>query len=174
MRNTHKENLSEHCMETAAIAHALCVIGNRRFNKSYNAERASLLGLYHDAPESLTGDMPTPVKYYSKELRQAYAAAEESACKRLLGMLPEDLKDDFKPFFFPQSEDEELWKIVKAADRISALTKCIEEGKAGNTEFKSAKESILKSIYEMKMPEANAFIEEFIDGYMLTLEEIKE
>lgn len=173
MRNTHAENLSEHCMETAAIAHALALIGNRRYNKNYNAERAALLGLYHDAPESLTGDMPTPVKYYSAELREAYRKAEESACERLVSMLPEDLKDDFKPLFFPENEDEELWKIVKAADRISALIKCVEEKKAGNTEFKSAAKSIRESIENMHMSEADDFLQEFLQGYELTLDEIK-
>ena len=92
MRNTHEENLSEHCMETACIAHALAVIGNRRFGKYYNAERAALLGLYHDAPETLTGDMPTPVKYYSPHIREAYAQVEQSACEHLVSMLPEDLR----------------------------------------------------------------------------------
>ena len=100
MRNTHEENLSEHCMETACIAHALAVIGNRRFGKYYNAERAALLGLYHDAPETLTGDMPTPVKYYSPHIREAYAQVEQSACEHLVSMLPEDLRADFAPFFF--------------------------------------------------------------------------
>lgn len=99
MRNTHEENLSEHCMETACIAHALAVIGNRRFGKYYNAERAALLGLYHDAPETLTGDMPTPVKYYSPHIREAYAQVEQSACEHLVSMLPEDLRADFAPFF---------------------------------------------------------------------------
>lgn len=173
MRNTHAENLSEHCMETAVIAHALAVIGNRRCNKDYDAQRAALLGLYHDAPESLTGDMPTPVKYYSVELREAYSKAEKSACESLLSMLPEDLREDFEPLFFPEESDEELWKIVKAADRISALIKCIEEKKAGNSEFKSAFISIRKSIEDMNMSEANYFIKEFLGGYELTLDEIK-
>ena len=115
MRNTHEENLSEHCMETACIAHALAVIGNRRFGKYYNAERAALLGLYHDAPETLTGDMPTPVKYYSPHIREAYAQVEQSACEHLASMLPEDLRADFAPFFFKDETDEELWKLGVSA-----------------------------------------------------------
>ena len=115
MRNTHEENLSEHCMETACIAHALAVIGNRRFGKYYNAERAALLGLYHDAPETLTGDMPTPVKYYSPHIREAYAQVEQSACEHLVSMLPEDLRADFAPFFFKDETDEELWKLGVSA-----------------------------------------------------------
>ena len=173
MRNTHRENLSEHCMETAAVAHALAIIGNRRFSKSYNAERAALLGLYHDAPESLTGDMPTPVKYYNEEIRNAYAAVEKNACNTLVNMLPEDLRADFEPFFFEREEDEDLWKLVKAADKICALTKCIEEQKAGNSEFTKAAESVRKSIEELEIPEAQEFVKEFLKGYEITLDEIK-
>ena len=174
MRNTHEENLSEHCMETACIAHALAVIGNRRFGKYYNAERAALLGLYHDAPETLTGDMPTPVKYYSPHIREAYAQVEQSACEHLASMLPEDLRADFAPFFFKDESDEELWKLVKAADKICAYIKCIEEKKAGNTEFDRAAESTLESINALDIPEAEEFMKEFLDGYRLTLDEKKE
>lgn len=174
MRNTHAENLSEHCMETACIAHALAVIGNRRFGKSYNAERAALLGLYHDAPETLTGDMPTPVKYYNPAIRQAYAKVEESACEHLVSMLPEDMRADFSGFFFPEQSDEELWKLVKAADKICAYIKCIEERKAGNNEFAYAEKSTLEAIDKLAVAEAQEFIREFIGGYELTLDEIKE
>ncbi len=173
MRNTHKENLSEHCMETAAVAHALAVIGNKRFAKSYNAERAALLGLYHDAPECLTGDMPTPVKYYNEEIRNAYAAVESNACTTLVNMLPEDMRSDFEPFFCPKEEDEELWKLVKAADKICALTKCIEEQKAGNSEFVKAAESVKKSVESLGIPEAQEFVKEFLKGYEITLDEIR-
>ena len=120
MRNTHEENLSEHCMETACIAHALAVIGNRRFGKYYNAERAALLGLYHDAPETLTGDMPTPVKYYSPHIREAYAQVEQSACEHLVSMLPEDLRADFAPFFF---KDEFVENLIdsRCAEKVVIL-----------------------------------------------------
>ncbi len=174
MRNTHEENLSEHCMETACIAHALAVIGNRRFGKYYNAERAALLGLYHDAPETLTGDMPTPVKYYSPRIREAYAQVEQSACEHLVSMLPEDLRRDFAPFFFKSEEDEELWKLVKAADKICAYIKCIYEKIAGNTEFDRAAESTLEAVNALGLPEAEEFMREFLGGYKLTLDEIKE
>jgi 5'-deoxynucleotidase len=173
MRNSHSENLSEHSMEAAAVAHALVSIHNRRFGGSLNAERAALLGLYHDAPESLTGDMPTPVKYHSPKLREAYKSVEDNACLTLINMLPEDLRGAYKPFFFPAPIDAELWKYVKAADKICALTKCIDEKKAGNSEFEKAADSIRKAISEMRLPEAECFLEEFLPSYSLTLDEIK-
>ena len=173
MRNSRSENLSEHSMEAAVVAHALVLLHNRRFGGELNAERAALLGLYHDAPESLTGDMPTPVKYHSKELRKAYKSVEDNACLTLINMLPDDLKGDYKPFFFPAPEDAELWKYVKAADKICALTKCIDEKKAGNTEFEKAEGSVREAITAMQMPEADCFLNEFLPGYSLTLDEIK-
>ena len=127
-----------------------------------------------DAPETLTGDMPTPVKYYSPHIREAYAQVEQSACEHLVSMLPEDLRADFAPFFFKDESDEELWKLVKAADKICAYIKCIEEKKAGNTEFDRAAESTLESINALDIPEAEEFMKEFLDGYRLTLDEIKE
>ncbi len=173
MRNSHSENLSEHSMEAAVVAHALVLLHNRRFGGNLNAERAALLGLYHDAPESLTGDMPTPVKYHSEKLRQAYKSVEDNACLTLINMLPGDLKVDYEPFFFPAPEDAELWKYVKAADKICALTKCIDEKKAGNSEFEKAEGSVREAITAMQMPEADCFLNEFLPGYSLTLDEIK-
>ena len=173
MRNEHSENLCEHSFEVAVIAHALAVIGNKRFGKNYNGERAAFLGLYHDTPETLTGDMPTPVKYYSEEVRNAYKTVEENACKSLVDMLPEEFREDFSPAFIPQKEDEELWKLVKAADKISALIKCIEEKKAGNSEFIKAAEGIRKSIESIDLPETKVFIEEFLPAYEMTLDELR-
>ena len=112
--------------------------------------------------------MPTPVKYYSPHIREAYAQVEQSACEHLVSMLPEDLRVDFAPFFFKDETDEELWKLVKAADKICAYIKCIEEKKAGNAE------STLESINALDIPEAEEFMKEFLDGYRLTLDEIKE
>lgn len=173
MRNEHAENLSEHSFETASIAHALAVIGNKRFGKNYNAERAALLGLYHDMPETLTGDMPTPVKYYSPLVRDAYKTVEENACRSLLSMLPEDMAEDFSPFFIPRDEDESLWVLVKAADKISALIKCLQEKRAGNSEFDVALGGLKKSIADMNLKEAEFFIEEFLPAYSLTLDELR-
>ena len=172
MRNTHSENISEHSLEVASIAHALAVIHNKRFGGSVNAERAAVLGVYHDAPEIITGDMPTPVKYYSAQVHEAYSQVEDDACKALIEMLPEDLREEYAPFFIKQEQDRELWRFVKAADKISALTKCIEESKAGNAEFDSAAKTLKKAVDDMNMPEAECFIDEFLASYSLTLDEM--
>lgn len=172
MRNTERESLAEHTLEVASLAHALAVIGNKRFGKSYNAERAAVLALYHDTPEIITGDMPTPVKYNSDEMRKEFQKIEDNACNRLLDMLPDDLKEEYSPMFFKKDEDEELWKLVKAADKLSALIKCIEERKAGNTEFKMAEKSTLQNIKKLGCEECNVFLEEFIPAYELTLDQL--
>ena len=171
MRSSQTENLSEHCNDVAAIAHAIAVLKNVRFDGNVNAERAAVLGLYHDMPEILTGDMPTPVKYHSAALRSAFAEVERAACERLLSMLPEDLRPVYNSCFFPQPQDAELWKIVKAADKISALLKCVEEEKAGNGEFRSALTSTRSAIDAMQLPEANAFLDDFLAGFYLNLDE---
>lgn len=171
MRNTVSENISEHSHQVGAIAHALAVLGNKRLGKSYNAERAALLGLYHDMPEILTGDMPTPVKYFNADTRQAYAKVEASACEKLLTMLPEDMKEEFRPFFFPKEEDKDLWRLVKAADKISAYIKCIEEEKAGNREFAGAKAATFEAIEALGVPEAEIFADEFMGAFSLNLDE---
>ncbi|MEG2611185.1 MAG: 5'-deoxynucleotidase [Oscillospiraceae bacterium] len=172
MRNTQAENLSQHSHEVAVIAHALVVISNKRFGTTYNAERAALIGLYHDTPEILTGDMPTPVKYHSHEIRDAFKSVEKVATNKLLSMLPADIQDEYHSLFFAQAEDLPLWQFVKAADKISALIKCIEEEKAGNTEFTKAAESLEKLISEMNMPVVNMFVEEFLPAYYLTLDQL--
>lgn len=172
MRNTSEETLSQHSHEVAAVAYALCVIGNRRYGRQYNAERAALLGLYHDMPEILTGDLPTPVKYFNPEIKEAYKKVEDSASEKLLGTLPDDLREDFCFLFYKKDEDAALWKIVKAADKLSALIKCIEERKAGNLEFAKAEQSTRESILAMALPEAQDFIEEFLPGYELTLDQL--
>lgn len=173
MRNEHSENLAEHSFEVAVIAHALTVIGNKRLGKNLDSERAAFLGLYHDAPETLTGDLPTPVKYYNDEVREAYRTIEEIACDSLVDMLPDDFRDIFTPAFRPDKNDTELFRYVKAADKISALIKCLEEKKAGNSEFTFAAQGALKAIEKLNLEEADIFVKEFLPSYELTLDELK-
>ena len=174
MRNTRYETLSEHSAEVAQLAFALATIGNQRLGKNYNCERASLLGLYHDTPEIITGDLPTPVKYYSKETKEAYKAVEKNATKQLLSMLPEDLLPSYEPLFKKKNEDKELWKLVKAADKISGYLKCIEERKAGNSEFCEAEDRLLKSMDKLECEELKIFIEEFLPSFEKTLDQMKK
>lgn len=173
MRNTETENLSQHSQEVASVAYALALIGNKRLSKKYNAERAAVLGLYHDVPEIITGDMPTPVKYYNEDMRNTFKTIEDNAARKLLGMLPDDLKEEYTSLFIRQNEDSELWKLVKAADKISAYIKCIEERKAGNTEFLEAESSTKKLIKSLGCPEADIFTEEFIPPFELSLDKLK-
>ncbi len=174
MRNTTYETLSQHSYEVATLAHALAVIGNRRFQKHYDVSRAALLGLYHDVPEIITGDMPTPVKYHSKEMRTAFAAVEQYASARLLSMLPDDLRADYEPLLSEEATGEaDLHVLVKAADKLSAYIKCIEERKAGNSEFSDAERATKKALEKMQCPEAEVFIEEFLPAYSLPLDKLK-
>lgn len=171
MRNTTKENIAEHSHCVAVIAHALALIGNKKFGKSYNAERACLLALYHDTTEVITGDMPTPVKYYNNNIKDVYKDIEHIAGERLLEMLPDEFKNDYIPLFEKQKEDKELWVLVKAADKISALIKCIEEHRMGNLEFEKALEAQERLIDEIQLDEVKYFKEHFLNGYYLTLDE---
>lgn len=171
MRNTVSENISEHSNDVAVIAHALAIMKNVRFGGNLNAERAAFLGLYHDMTEIITGDMPTPVKYYSEDMREAFKAVEDRAGHHLLEMLPEDMAKYYESAFFKADGDEYLWQIVKAADKISALIKCIEEKNAGNNEFGKALESTRQSLDKMGMPEVDAFLQEFLPSFYLSLDE---
>lgn len=171
MPNANKENIAEHSHSVAVIAHALALIGNREFCKNYNPERAALLALYHDTTEVITGDMPTPVKYYNDEIKSVYKDIEKTAGDRLLKMLPDDYKQDYVPLFHKSDEDKQLWKLVKAADKISALVKCIEENRMGNREFDIALKSQEQKIADIDMPEVKFFSEHFLKAYYLTLDE---
>lgn len=171
MRNTITENISEHSLDVAFIAHALALLRNKRFGGNVDPERCALLAMFHDVTEIITGDLPTPIKYYSRELRGAYDEIEKKAEDTLISYLPDDLKEDYRPLFSRTVEESELWDLVKAADKISALIKCIEERQMGNTEFKSAEESTVKAIRDLKVPEADIFLEEFIPAYSMTLDE---
>ena len=172
MKNTAQENVCEHSLEVGMIAHALAVIGNTRFNKELNAEKAALIGMYHDSSEIITGDMPTPVKYYNADIKNAMKEVETVANKKILSMLPEDMQESYKSIFFKTKEDEYLWKLVKGADKISALIKCMEELNTGNVEFRSARVSLEKAIDEMKLEEVDVFMKEFLPAYGNTLDEL--
>ena len=174
MRNTRQENLSEHSADVAAIAHAIALLKNVRFGGAVNAERAAFLGLYHDMPEIITGDMPTPVIYHSDALHDAFLQVEKEACDRLLSMLPEDLRPSYRAAFFRAEDDAYLWRIVKAADKIAALIKCIEEEQAGNREFRKALAATKKNIDKLDLPEAKAFLDDFLGGFYLSLDEQQE
>ena len=176
MRNSRNENLSEHSLEVAMIAHALCVIGNARYERNLNADRAALIGLYHDSSEIITGDMPTPVKYYNPEIKDAYKQVEKIAEYKLLEKLPADLRPAFEEIYKStnSAEDKYMRRLVKVADKLSAYIKCIEEEKAGNTEFSTAKESVGKAIEKLRteLPEVDDFVKEFLPPYGKTLDEL--
>jgi len=174
MRNSCTENICEHSLEVAMITHMLCVIGNKRFGKTLDTGKAALIGMYHDTTEIITGDMPTPVKYYNETIQEVFHKIEDAAAGTLLAMLPEDLRDEFHSLYFKQEEDLYLWRLVKAADKFSALIKCMEEQKAGNKEFDSAFLSTKASIVAMELPEADCFMEEFIPAYNKNLDELQK
>ena len=155
----------------AVIAHALALIGNKEFGKNYDSNRVAVLALYHDTTEVITGDMPTPVKYYNDSIQQVYKEVEAVAGERLLKMLPEEYKSDYKPLFEKAEAEKDLWKLVKAADKISALIKCIEEYRMGNREFEIALKAQEKKIDEINLPEVRFFKEHFLPAYYLTLDE---
>lgn len=169
MRNTREENLCEHSYETAVLAHALATLTNRRFGGRVDAGRCVLLALYHDASEILTGDMPTPVKYYNPAIRDAYKQVEAVAADKLLSMLPEDLREEYRPLF-GEGEDMEH-RLVKAADKLSALIKCVEEERMGNREFSKARQAIFEAVRALGLPAADCFLDEFLPAYELTLDE---
>ena len=170
MRNTRKENLSEHSLEVAFIAHALAVIKNRRFGGNLNAERIATVAMFHDTSEIITGDMPTPIKYFNEDIKDAFKQIEALADDKLISLLPEDLRDDFYTLYNPTDEEK---RIIKAADKLSALIKCIEENAMGNREFICAEKATRKALESFDMPEVKVFLEEFIPSFSLTLDEQK-
>lgn len=172
MRSTIPENLTEHAQQTAMLAHALVLMENRRFGGDLNPDRAAVLALYHDAAETITGDLPTPVKYYSREILGGYRAVEDYAKDTLLGKLPEDLQEDYSEILNGEREPE--WAFVKAADTLSAYIKCIGERQAGNREFISAERTLWNKLQEMPLRSLRAFEEEFLGSFGKTLDEMAE
>ena len=171
MRNTRNENLCEHSLEVAFIAHALGIINNEVYGGSVPAERLAVLAMYHDVTEIITGDMPTPVKYYSPVIRNAYKEVEQVAKDELLTGLPESIGKHYDGLLLETEEEKILWHYVKAADKLSALIKCIEEQQMGNLDFAEAKKTIEESLEDMNMPEVEYYIREFLPAYKMTIDE---
>ncbi len=176
MRSTRQENLTEHCAETAIIAHALALIGNKYFGKNYDAEHIMALAMFHDLCEVYTGDLPTPVKYFNDEMRDNYKKIEAASAEKLLSKLPDELACEYSALIREEANCNQKQKdehaIVKAADKLSALIKCAEEKAAGNHEFKTAYETTLAAVESISLPEVKFFCEHFLPGFTLTLDEM--
>ncbi len=170
MRNTITENIAEHSLDVAIIAHSLATINNLYFNGKVDAERVAVIAMFHDTTEIITGDMPTPIKYYAKEIKDAYKDIEARAAKQLVKGLPKEMEEVYEDILLPK-EEEELCRFVKAADKISAYIKCIEEKQMGNTDFAKAEKSTLDAVKAMNMKEVDYFLEHFIAAYSLTVDE---
>ena len=171
MRNTQPENIQEHSHQVAVLAHALAVIQNRYFGGQVDPGAVAVAALYHDASEILTGDMPTPIKYDNPDIQGAYKAVESVAERKLLSMLPEDLRPVYDEAL--TMPDPHVRALVKAADKLSAYLKCVEERKAGNMEFRSAEEQIHAALRENPLPSLAYFMEHFLPGFQLTLDELQ-
>ena len=169
MRNTRNESLSEHSLDVAIIAHALCILRNKHYGGHLDPDRAAVLALFHDASEIITGDLPTPVKYNNPKINSAYKELEHVAANNLLSLLPEDLRSEYNSVFY--EGDPDLTAVLKAADKLSALIKCLEEEKAGNTEFSRAKDAQIEALHAMALPEVEEFLSVFIPSFSLTLDE---
>ncbi|HGJ5922681.1 5'-deoxynucleotidase [Arsenophonus apicola] len=172
MRNVRTENISEHSLQVAFVAHALACIKNRKFNGQINPERIALLAMYHDASEVITGDLPTPIKYHNPQIANEYKKIEKFAQQKLIAMLPKELQQDFQPILDDQYHTEEERAIVKQADALCAYLKCLEELSAGNTEFNLAKTRLEKTLSERYSEEMQYFIEVFVPGFSLSLDEV--
>lgn len=172
MRNIQPENIAEHSLQVAMVAHALGLIHNRLFGGKVDADRAAVMALYHDSSEVLTGDLPTPVKYFNPEIAREYKKIELAAEQRLLAMLPPELVEDFRPLLDSGAQDAELARLVKDADTLCAYTKCLEEINAGNREFEPARKR-LEAMLEARMsPQMRYFIDIFVASFSLPLDEL--
>ena len=171
MRNSYTENIAEHSHQVAMLAHALALIRNKHFGGQVDAGSVAAAALYHDAPEILTGDLPTPIKYYNPAIRDAYKQVEQVACNKLLDMLPQELRSAYDELLCPV--DEEVEQLIKAADKLSAWIKCIEELKAGNLEFRAAADQTEKALDGYGLPEVAYFKEYFMPSFRLTLDELE-
>ncbi|MBR3560667.1 MAG: 5'-deoxynucleotidase [Oscillospiraceae bacterium] len=171
MRNSFSENVQEHSHMVAVLAHALAVIRNEVFGGRIDAGQVAVCALYHDATEIITGDMPTPIKYYNPEIKNSYKKVERVAADKLISLLPEQLRATYRPVLY--EEDEDIRRLVKAADKLSAYIKCIEELKAGNHEFKRAAEQTYRAMADMHLPELDYFLAHCLDSFSMTLDELE-
>ena len=171
MRSIREENIMEHSQAVAVIAHALALITNKICGGNVDENKVVLLAQYHEVGEVITGDLPTPIKYFNPEIKAAYKDLEKGACERILSMLPESLKEEYHEYILPDENTEE-YRLVKYADRLSAYLKCVEEVKAGNAEFKKAKTSIGNELKNCKNPAVEYYLKEFALAYELTLDEL--
>lgn len=171
MRNTRPENDQEHALQAAMIAQALAILRNARYGGHMDVDRIAAMAMYHDAGEVITGDLATPIKHFNPGVREAFDAMERMARDKLLAMLPEDLRAAYSPYLRPD-EESEAWRIIKAADRICAYVKCVEEIKMGNGEFDKAKEAIGRDIEAMDLPEVRDFMQQFAPSFALSLDEL--
>lgn len=171
MRCTREENIMEHSQQVAMLTHALAVINNKVFGGNADVNKAVLYAIYHECSEVMTGDMPTPIKYFNNSIQGAYKSLENRACDKLLATLPEELSSELAPVMKPDADCYEH-ALMKAADRLAAYVKCLEELRCGNGEFVKAKNSIEEDLHSRNMPEVEYFFERFIDSFSLTLDEL--
>jgi 5'-deoxynucleotidase len=172
MHNTYAENVQEHSLRVAQIAHALALIRNRRFGGSLSPDRVAVLALYHDAGEVLTGDLPSPIKYFNPDIQTAYRQIEASAAARLVEMVPKELAADYRQVLTPDSSESAHQELVKAADKLCAYIKCLEEMASGNREFSRAEQALERAVREIELPEVRYFLEVFVPSFRLTLDEL--
>ena len=173
MRSEREENIMEHSQSVTMLAHALAVIHNEVFGGDVDVLKTVLYALYHETSEVMTGDLPTPIKYYNRSIQGAYKELEKSACEKMANMLPSEMKTQIEPYILADEESEE-YKLVKAADRLSAYIKCLEELRSGNSEFSRAKKTIEEDLKGRNIPEVKYFFEHFIPSFSLTLDELEE
>ncbi len=172
MRCTREENIMEHSQEVALIAHALVSVHNELFGGNADVLKTVLYAVYHETAEVMTGDLPTPIKYYNKSIHGAYKELEKSACEKMVGMLPEEMKKGISPYLLADESSLE-YSFVKAADKLSAYIKCLEELRSGNKEFAKAKKTIEEDLRSRNMPEVEYFFKNFIPSFNLTLDELE-
>lgn len=172
MRNTCPENIQEHSLQVALVAHCLALVRNQVLGGQVDAQRVMALALFHEVGEVITGDLASPIKYFSPEIKTAYGRIEEVANLRLLGMVPAPLREQYRTLLFPEAADTQCLQLVKAADKLCAYLKCLEELKAGNQEFSQAKTAIARDLEKLDVPEVAYFLEQFAPSFSLTLDEL--